>query len=162
QAARAADLDAFRAEIFCRLEGFLHGAPERNAALELQRDVLGHQLGVDFRALDLHDIDVNLLAGHRAQLFLELVDFRPFAPDNNAGTRRQNRNTATVGGALDQNLRHRRRFELLLQQIANLAVFGQQLAELFLARVPLRTPIAVDRDAQTDWISFLSHTDYSS
>ena len=59
-------------------------------------------------------------------------------------------------------LRHGSRLKLLLEQIADLAVFGQQLAEFLLAGIPLGTPVLVDGDAQTDWISFLTHNNYSS
>ena len=43
-----------------------------------------------------------------------------------------------------------------------LAVFGEQLAEFFFAGIPLRAPVFVDGDAQTDWIGFLAHNYYSS
>ena len=47
--------------------------------------------------------------------------------------------------------------ELLLQNVANLAVFGEQFAEFFLLGIPLRAPVFIDGDAQTDWICFLTH-----
>src|SRR5580698_1929986 len=42
KAARALDLDALGAERHGHLDGLLHGAAEGDAALELERDVLGH------------------------------------------------------------------------------------------------------------------------
>src|SRR2546423_1512804 len=45
----------------------------------------------------------------------------------------------------------------------NVAVLGEQLAEFFFAGVPFGAPIFGDGDAETDRISFLSHTErYSS
>ena len=38
----------------------------------------------------------------------------------------------------------------LLEQGADFAVFGEQLAELFLAGVPLRAPVVVDGDSQAE------------
>ena len=38
-------------------DGFLHRAAERDAALELQRDVLRHQLRVDVGTAHLVDVD---------------------------------------------------------------------------------------------------------
>jgi hypothetical protein len=75
-----------------------------------------------------------------------------------ARTRGENGDAATVRRALDQNPRHGGRFEFLLQQLADFAVFAQQLAEFLLFGIPLRAPVLVDADAQTDWICFLSHT----
>ena len=46
--------------------------------------------------------------------------------------------------------------------LANLAVFGEQLAEFFFVGIPLRAPVFVDGDAKTNWIGFLSHKNYSS
>src|SRR6185369_10122095 len=57
---------------------------------------------------------------------------------------------------------HRGGLQLLFEQIANLAVLGEQLAEFLLPGIPFRAPVLVDADAQTDWIGFLTHTDYSS
>ena len=48
QAAGATNLDPFSAKILRGLQRLLHRAAERNAAFQLQRDVFGHQLRVDF------------------------------------------------------------------------------------------------------------------
>jgi hypothetical protein len=48
--------DAFGTETHRRLNGTLHGAAERDAALELIGDALGDELGVDFRLADLDDV----------------------------------------------------------------------------------------------------------
>src|ERR1051326_937080 len=158
QTASATDFDAFSAKVLGGLKGFLHRATERDAALELESDVFGDELGIGFRRLDFDDVHVNLLAGHLAEFLFELVDFRAFAANDDAGSGRQNRNAATAGGGLNQNLRHRGGLELLLEQLANLAVLRQQLAEFFFAGIPLGAPIAIHRDSKTDWICFLSHT----
>src|SRR4051812_41162602 len=139
QAARATNLDSFSSEIPRGLERFFHGATERNAALELQGDIFGHELGVGFRRLDLDDVDVNFFASHATKLFLELVDFSAFAPDDNAWASGGDSDTAAACRALDQNLRHGRRLELLLQKLADVAVFRQKFAEFLFAGVPLGT-----------------------
>ena len=137
QAARATNLDPFRAEILRRLQRFFHRAPERHPAFELQRDVFRDQLRLDLRRLDLDDVHIDFLAGHLAHLFLELVNFRAFAANDHARTRGENGDAATVRRALDQNPRHGGRFEFLLQQLADFAVFAQQLAEFLLLGIPL-------------------------
>src|SRR5437660_2853341 len=117
----APDFDAFGAEIFGRLQRFLHRSPEGNAPLQLQGHVLRDQLRVNFRVFDLENIYINLFAGHAAELFLELVDFRSFAADDDARAGRHDRDAAAAGGALDQDLGHRGRLEFLLEQLANVA-----------------------------------------
>src|SRR5262249_5753354 len=158
----ATDLDSLRAKVLGGLQRLLHRATERHAALKLQRDIFRHELGIQFRRLDFQDVDVNFLAGHFAQFFLELVDFRTLATDDHARPGRQNRDAATRGRALDQNLRDRSGLELLLQQPAYLAVLGQQLAEFLLAGVPLGAPVTIDCNAKPDWIGLLAHNNYSS
>ena len=57
QAAGRLDADALRAHAHGARDRLLHGAPERDAALELQRDVLGHELRVDVGTAHLVDVD---------------------------------------------------------------------------------------------------------
>ena len=49
---------------------------------------------------------------------------------------------------------------LFLQQIADLTVFREQFAEFFFAGIPLRAPVFIDGEAEADWISFLTHTNF--
>src|SRR6202030_3942867 len=53
EATRAVDADAFGAEPHRRLYGALHGAAERDAALELLGDRFGDELGVELGLADL-------------------------------------------------------------------------------------------------------------
>src|SRR6185503_5537430 len=155
--AGAANLDPFRSEIHRALNGLLHGAPKGHAPLELKSDVFGNELGFDFRLLDLHDVHVNLLAGHFGQFFLELVDLGAFAADDDPRPGSQDGDAAAAGGPLDENPRHAGRFELLFERVANLAVLREQFSELLLVGIPLRAPVLVDPDAQTHWIGLLAH-----
>ena len=63
QTAAAGDADAQRAQTHGGLHRALHHAAERDAALQLLGDVLGHQLGVDFRLADLDDVQMHLVGG---------------------------------------------------------------------------------------------------
>jgi len=54
--AAAIDADAECAHAHRRLHGALHGAAEGHPALELLRDSLGHQHGVDLGLADLDDV----------------------------------------------------------------------------------------------------------
>jgi hypothetical protein len=157
QAASTADFDAFSAKVLGCLQGFFHGAPEGNTAFELERDVFGDQLGIDFGMFDFNDVNVDLFAGHAAEFFLELVDFGAFAADNDAGASSKNSNAAAICGALDQDLGHRSGLEFLFELLTNVAVFSQELAEFLFGGEPLGTPVAIDGDAEADWIGFLAH-----
>src|ERR1700690_3121438 len=55
--AAAVHLDALRAHAHAAADGFLHRAAESNAPLELEGDVLGHQLRIEVGAAHLVDVD---------------------------------------------------------------------------------------------------------
>src|SRR5204863_8369286 len=123
--AGATNFDSFSAEVLGGLQSFFHRAPEGNAAFELDSDVFGNQLCIGFGRLDFDDVHVNFFAGHAAELFLEFVNFSAFAADNDAGAGGEDGNSAAAGGAFDANLGHRGSFELLLEEVADFAVFSE-------------------------------------
>ena len=57
ETARAVDADALGAETHRRLHGALHGAAERDAALELLGDRIGDQRRVDLGLAHFDDVD---------------------------------------------------------------------------------------------------------
>src|SRR5581483_1526915 len=63
--------DPARAGFHRSHDRLFHRAPEGDALLELIDDVLGDQTRVELGMLDLHDVDLNVLAG---QLFQALAD----------------------------------------------------------------------------------------
>src|SRR5690606_23737264 len=72
QAAGHVDLDAQRAQAHRVADGALHGAAEHDAALQLLRDRLGHQLGVQLGLADLGDVDVGGHAHHLGHFLAQL------------------------------------------------------------------------------------------
>ncbi len=68
-------------------QGALHGAAEADAVLELLGDGLGDQHGVELGALDLDDVDLHVLLGHRMDLFAQRVDLRAALADHDARPR---------------------------------------------------------------------------
>src|SRR5919199_155800 len=72
QAARDLDLDALPAEAERLLDGLAHGAAEGDALLELRRDLLGLQLRVQFRLVNLLDGDQDLAPRAGGDVGLEL------------------------------------------------------------------------------------------
>jgi hypothetical protein len=85
QAAGTLDLDALGPERHGHLNGLLHGPAEGDAALELERDVLRDELGLDLRLLDLLDVEEDLLAGELGEFVLDLLDLLALAADDDAG-----------------------------------------------------------------------------
>src|SRR6266568_3407611 len=63
ETARAVDTNAFGAETHRRLHRPLHGAAERDAALELLSDRFGDQGGVEFGLADFDDVDDDVGSG---------------------------------------------------------------------------------------------------
>src|SRR4051795_10314389 len=72
ETARAVDPNAFGAETHRRLHRALHGAAERDAALELLRDRFGDQGGVELRFADLHNVDDDVGGGDIGDLLAQL------------------------------------------------------------------------------------------
>src|SRR5262249_41141568 len=87
QAGGAAGPDPLRAEAERRLDALLHGAAERDAPLELERDRLGHQLRVGLGPLDLDDVDVDLGVRSLLELVAQLVDLGPALADDDSRPR---------------------------------------------------------------------------
>src|SRR6202171_146989 len=87
ETARAVDANAFGAETHRRLHRALHGAAERDAALELLRDRFGDQRGVELRLADFDDVDDDVGGGDVGNPLAQLVDIGALLADHDAGTR---------------------------------------------------------------------------
>src|SRR3954453_8108867 len=74
QAPRDLPLAALRARSHGARERALHRAAERDAVLQLLGDRLRDELGVELGALDLEDVDLDLLARHPVEVLAEGVD----------------------------------------------------------------------------------------
>src|SRR5688572_7441058 len=119
QPARARDPDPIGAEPEGRRDRLLHRAAERHALLELERDVLGHELRVELGMDDLLDVEVDLLLRPLLQLVLQLLDLGALAPDDDARPRRVDRDPGAVRRALDVDARDARVVELVLDVSAD-------------------------------------------
>src|SRR5206468_4670525 len=87
ETAGAGDADAFSPEAQRRLNRALHCPAESDTTLELIRDALGNELGVDLGLADFDDVEADIGTGHLAQLLLQLLDVRAFLADDHAGAR---------------------------------------------------------------------------
>src|SRR6202011_5011046 len=128
ETARAVDPNTFGAEAHRRLHRALHGAAERDAALELLRDRFGDQRGVELRLADLDDVDDDVGGGDIGDALAQLVDVRALLADHDTGTRRVDRHAALLVRTLDHDPSDGRLLELLVQDLADFDILVQQLA----------------------------------
>src|SRR5262249_32520044 len=126
------NLDAERAEALRLVDRLAHRPAERHALLQLLRDLFGLELGVQFGLLNLTDVDQDFAARAPADLLLQLVNLRAFAPDDDARPRRVDDDPEPVRGAVDLDLRNAGAGEAGLQLPFQIEVFDEQLAEIAL------------------------------
>src|SRR5205807_5743196 len=157
ETARAVDTNAFGAKTHRRLHRALHGAAESDASLELLGDRFGDQGGVELRLADFDDVDDDVGSRDVGNPLAQLVDVGALLADHDAGTRRMDRHAALLVRTLDHDAGDGRLLEFLVQDLADLDVFMQQLAVLVLAGEPTGIPRAVDAETQSDWIDLLAH-----
>src|SRR3954449_7593160 len=157
EAARAVDTDAFGAKTHRRLHRALHGAAERNAALELLRDGFGDQGRVQFRLADFDDVDDDVGSSDVGNLLAQLVDVGALLADHDAGARRMDRHPALLVRTLDHDPGDGCLLQFLVQHLADFDVLVQQLSVFVLAGVPTGIPRPVDAETQSDWIDLLTH-----
>src|SRR5438034_7465742 len=130
QPARAHDLDALRAEAHRILHRPLHRPAEHDPFLELLRDRVRHELGVDLRLADLLDIEPHLGAHHLAQLRAQGFDVLPFLADHHPRARAVYGDARVFRRTLDGDLGYRGMRELLAQVVAHLDVLVQRRREM--------------------------------
>src|SRR5688572_23693704 len=161
QPAGAVDADAEGAEAHRRLDRALHGAAERDAALQLLRDVVGDQLGVNLGLADLDDVEADFRARHLGKVGAQLLDVGALLADDDARARGVDRDPRLLGRTLDHDPRHTRLSQTVGKVLLELQILMQQLGEIAV-RVPARIPRPIDADAQADRIDLLSHYAFSS
>src|SRR5437667_1203356 len=153
---RACDADTVGAQTQRGRHRLLHGAAERDALLQLERDILGDELRVQLGMDDLLDVEVDLLARAGLQLVLQLLDFCALAPDDDAGARGEDRDPCAIRRALDVDLRDAGVVELVLDEAPDLHVLVQQ-GGVVLRREPPRRPGARAAEPEADRMRLLTH-----
>jgi hypothetical protein len=121
------------------------------------RDVVGDQLRLELRPLDLLDVDRDLALRQVRQLVAQLVDFRALLADDDARPGRVHRHHDLLRLAVDLDLRHGRVRQALVHVLADRLVLTQQIAERTF-RVPARPPRLDDAQPEPARMGLLSHT----
>ena len=167
QTAGAGNLDTLgrhaAAGLHCIADNLLHSAAERNAALQLGSNILSNQLSVGGGALNLNNVQVNVLAGQLGQLLFDLCALSAALADNDArlGAEDVDLNAGGAGlavhGALDLDLGNASSVQLLLQGLADLVILNEGVAEFLLRGKPAAVPIFNNAHAHAMGINFLAH-----
>ena len=134
----------------------LHGAAETDPVLELLGDGLRHQHGVELRPLDLDDVDLHALLGHRMDLFAQRIDFGAALADHDARPCGVDVDGDGVLVLADDDARQAGVGELAQDVRTDPLVLGQELLELFLC-IPVRFPVVDDTDSEAARMYLLAH-----
>src|SRR6266542_2229437 len=156
QAAGALHADALGPRLHGRVDGAAHGPPERDPAGELLGHALGHELRVLLRALDLEDVQGDLLAGDLVEVGADAVGLGAPAADHHARPCRVDVDPHTVTGALDLHPGDAGVGQVALEIPADLDVLVQ-VAPVVLLAEPARLPVRRDPEPEAVRVDLLSH-----
>ena len=98
------NFDAARAGLHRAHDRLLHGAPERDALLELIDDVLADETRVELGMLDLDDVDLNALAGQMLEALADVFDPDAALADDDTGLGGVDDHARLIGAPLDLDL----------------------------------------------------------
>ena len=158
----AAAFDALGAGAHGAAHGVLHRAAVRNTLLKLLGDVLSDELSVHVGRADLNDVELDLLADHGFDRGADLLDLSAVLADDHTWTRAVHEQCDDVVGALDLDLGHARAVQGLLEELADVVIFNDQVADLLVLGIPTGVPVFDDANAHAVGINFLSHKTVSS
>src|SRR5277367_3806326 len=156
QTARNANLDSLAAEAQRRINRLAHRAAEADALLELQRDVLCHQLRIELRLVDFENVDKDIAVGALLQLNLELLNLGALAADDDARARGADDDPQLVARTLDLDGADASSLQLFLQLALQVHVFDEQFVIVALTE-PARAPRLVNAEPKSVRMDFLSH-----
>ena len=135
----------------------LHRTTEGNAIGELVCNALGDECSIEFRGLDLNDVELDArvtsdLGDHLAKL----VCLGTFTTNHDARAGSVNVDAELVTGAFDLDSADCRSLETLHHRIANLPVLGEVLLVITIAE-PAALPIGAYAEAEAIRVDLLTH-----
>src|SRR5690606_1195197 len=104
----------------------LHCTAECDTLLKLLSDLLGLQLSIQLRMLDLKDRDQHVAACLACKIFAELIDLSAFASDDDARTRCVDHDLQSGRGSLDIDMRDAASGKLLLEHALEFQILGEE------------------------------------
>ena len=126
------DTNTFRTHPHRRRDTLLDGAPKSHSLLDLTRQVVGHQLRIEFRLLHFLDVECHILLGQRLQFVAQLVDLGAAATDGDARTRRMHLARHPLRMALDVDARYTGTLQALADVPPEGDVLSEEPREIFL------------------------------
>src|SRR5690606_29056387 len=156
EAAGQLDAHALGAHPHRRAHGLLHRAAERDAALELLRDVLRDEAGVELGPLDLVDVDLDVLVRQLPELLAQLLDLGAAAADDDAGAGGVEGEDHAARRPLDDDAAEAGALEAGVEVAPDLLVLDELVGEGAVG-VPVGVPAADDAEAEAHRVRFLSH-----
>lgn len=142
--------------------GLSHGASVADSLFELNCDVFGNELGIEFGLSDFGDVDLNLsgrviLAHHSVEVLAHLIDALTASSDDRAGSRREDRYLDSVCGSFDFDTRHKALTDLCSHELSNLLVACKGESVLLLVVEPVAVMPPNDSHTETSRVNFLTH-----
>ena len=112
---------------------------------QLISDTFGDQLGIAVRVLYFENlqIDVSFRSDDACKIFLELLNLDSALSDHHSGSGCVQMDGQLVATALDLDLRHSSRVELVLDEVADLLILNKLVAELLFEAYHLEDQLRV-------------------
>ena len=131
------------------------------AVVERLGDRLGDEPRVELRALDLEDVDLDLLVRDPMQVATELVDLRPGLADHDPGSGRVDVDLDLGRVLANRDVRQPGVRQTPVDVVADLRVLVQVVGEVLLVE-PVRFPVVDVTHADRLGVNFLTHLVCSS
>src|SRR4051794_13704584 len=149
-------LAALRARAHGARQRALHRAAERDSVLQLLGDRLRYELRIELGALDLEDVDLDLLARHPVEVLAQGVDLAAGLADHDARTRGVDVDLHLVRVLADRDVAEPRVRQLADDVAADRDVLGEVVGEVALVE-PVRLPVVDVAHAHRLGMNLLSH-----
>src|SRR5271167_455524 len=112
------DPDPLCAEPHRRLHCAFHRPAKGDAPLQLLRNAVSDQLGLDLGLSDLDDVEADLAVGKLGDVGAQLLDVGALFADHDTRSRGMECYSCLLGGALDDDAGHARLPQTLMQKLA--------------------------------------------
>src|SRR5438128_211155 len=137
-------------------QGPLHRAAECDPVLQLLGDRLSDQRGVELGALDLEDVDLDLLVGDAVQVAPQGIHFAARLADHDARTRGVDVDLEFARVLADRDVGKAGMRKLGGDVLADAHILGEIVREVARAE-PVRLPVVDVSNAHRLWVNLLSH-----
>src|SRR6056297_4000690 len=151
------DFDALGAQPNRITHGALHGAAKHDATLELLRDAVGNQLGIEFRLADCAYADRGGRSEQIGKLAAQALDILTLLADYDTRTRRIDRDLRLLGRTLDVNAADCGLRKLLLYETPGCEIAVQVVGEILSLGIPACAPVLGDSESDSGWMYLVTH-----